>query len=396
MSKKIKTRFSNVIVCMLAFVMVLGLFPVTASAVTPVALPTASTVLVNGENVAFDAYNINDNNYFKLRDLAFVLNGTEKQFEVGYDTATRAITLTSGEPYTPDGSEMKSKGDGIKTPTPTTSKVYLDGEEVQFTAYNIEGNNYFKLRDVGQAFDFGVEWDGTKQTIVIETSKGYTPEILTAAQWKQIYLTEMQAAIAYAASVADDDDAWSKHDWRGRYSFLLEAFMLADLNFDGVPELIILGDGVSASSSMRIFTIYNGKAEMIFHDWGNEFTLYRKISDGSLAYMFYSGNSSDIDYWASIYLTDKSTPMDSRFSESAYVAEKSGALDDDYEFSETESTWSFGGKEVSHSEYDRLMDELQAGYQVVEYQPVMLRKSWDSTPSANELQAFLNSYVPEG
>ena len=46
------------------------------------AKPTASTVLVNGENVAFDAYNINDNNYFKLRDLAYILSGTEKQFEV--------------------------------------------------------------------------------------------------------------------------------------------------------------------------------------------------------------------------------------------------------------------------------------------------------------------------
>ena len=395
MSKKIKTRFSHALVCALAFVMVLGLFPVTASAVTPVALPTASTVLVNGENVAFDAYNINDNNYFKLRDLAFVLNGTEKQFEVGYDTATRAITLTSGERYTPDGSEMKSKGDGIKTPTPTTSKVYLDGEEVQFTAYNIDGNNYFKLRDVGQAFDFGVEWDGTKQTIVIETSKGYTPEILTAAQWKQIYLTEMQAAIAYSASLAEDDDAWSKHEWDGRFFFQISAFMLADLNFDGIPELMIFGDGASASEGMRIFTISNGKAEMILHGWGPAFTLYRKISDGSLAYIFNSGNGSDGSFWGSVFLTDKSTPMDTRFSESAYVAEYSVALDDDYEFSETESTWSFGGKEVSHSEYSRLMDELRAGYQIVEYEPVLLW-SWDSALSAYALQAFLNSYVPEG
>jgi hypothetical protein len=40
------------------------------------ASPTSSTVLVNGKNVAFDAYNINGNNYFKLRDLAYTLNGT--------------------------------------------------------------------------------------------------------------------------------------------------------------------------------------------------------------------------------------------------------------------------------------------------------------------------------
>jgi len=141
-----------------------------------VAKPTASTVLVNGENVAFDAYNIEGNNYFKLRDLAFILNGTEKQFEVGWDAANNAITLTSGKAYTPVGGEMTGKGTGDKRPTPTVSKIYLDGKEVQFTAYNIDGNNYFKLRDIGAAFDFGVTWDGAKNTIVIDTSIGYTPE----------------------------------------------------------------------------------------------------------------------------------------------------------------------------------------------------------------------------
>ncbi|MDR1616919.1 MAG: copper amine oxidase N-terminal domain-containing protein [Syntrophomonadaceae bacterium] len=140
------------------------------------AKPTASTVLVNGKNIAFDAYNINGNNYFKLRDLAYTLNGTEKQFDVGWDGAKNAISLTSGKAYTVTGGEMADKGAGDKTPTPTSSKIYLNGKDVTFTAYNIEGNNYFKLRDIGAAFDFGVTWDGAKNTIVIDTSKGYTPE----------------------------------------------------------------------------------------------------------------------------------------------------------------------------------------------------------------------------
>ena len=46
---------------------------------TLTATPTNSTVLVNGKSIAFDAYSINDNNYLKLRDLAYILNGTEKQ-----------------------------------------------------------------------------------------------------------------------------------------------------------------------------------------------------------------------------------------------------------------------------------------------------------------------------
>jgi len=141
-----------------------------------VAKPTASTVLVNGENVAFDAYNIDGSNYFKLRDIALTLSGTEKQFDVGWDGASNAISLTSSKPYTAVGGEMTGKGAGNKTPAPSDSKIILDGKEVRSTAYNIEGNNYFKLRDIAEAFDFSVVWDGARNTIVIDTSKGYTPE----------------------------------------------------------------------------------------------------------------------------------------------------------------------------------------------------------------------------
>ena len=85
--------------------------------------------------------------------------------------AVRYIVL-----YTVVGGEMEGKGGGVQTPALTSSKIIKDGVEVQFTAYNIGGNNYFKLRDIGAAFDFGVDWDGARNTIVIDTSKGYTPE----------------------------------------------------------------------------------------------------------------------------------------------------------------------------------------------------------------------------
>ena len=56
------------------------------------AAPTASMVLVDGSNIEFDAYLINDNNYFKLRDLAYVLSSTEKKFSVGYDNSLNTIS----------------------------------------------------------------------------------------------------------------------------------------------------------------------------------------------------------------------------------------------------------------------------------------------------------------
>ena len=140
------------------------------------ASPTSSTISVDGKNVVFDAYNINGNNYFKLRDLAYILASTGKQFEVIWDTETNSIILTSGKPYTIVGGEMTGKGTADKAVIATTAKVYLDGTEVNFMAYSIEGNNYFKLRDIGKALDFGVTWDWAEDTVIIDTSIGYVSE----------------------------------------------------------------------------------------------------------------------------------------------------------------------------------------------------------------------------
>jgi hypothetical protein len=141
--------------------------------------PTASTVIVNGTATAFEAYLIGGNNFFKLRDLAYSLNGSSKQFSVGWDGAANAISLTSGEPYQTEGGEM-AQGDGTaKTANPTTSRVFLDGRELSLTAYNIGGNNFFRLRDLMRELDIGVTWDAATSTIGIDTSIGYVEDTPT-------------------------------------------------------------------------------------------------------------------------------------------------------------------------------------------------------------------------
>ena len=57
----------------------------------------------------------------------------------------------------------------------STDRVYVNGSEIKCGVYKIEGANYFKLRDIGEAFDFGVDWDDASKTIAIDTGKGYTP-----------------------------------------------------------------------------------------------------------------------------------------------------------------------------------------------------------------------------
>ena len=58
---------------------------------------------------------------------------------------------------------------------PSTSQFYVDGQQIQAEAYNINGNNYYKLRDIAAAIDFGVTWDAATDTVYVDTTDRYTP-----------------------------------------------------------------------------------------------------------------------------------------------------------------------------------------------------------------------------
>jgi len=132
------------------------------------ARPTASTVIVNGDKVPFLAYNIGGYNFFRLRDIAYVLGGTSAQFSVGWDGAANVITLVSGEAYQSTGNELGGHRIGIATATPTDSSVFLNGQRVNFGAFNIGGYNFFRLRDLATVLGFEVEWIAETSTILID------------------------------------------------------------------------------------------------------------------------------------------------------------------------------------------------------------------------------------
>ena len=65
----------------------------------------------------------------------------------------------------------------IATPlTESSQKVTRDGQAVSLEGYNINGSNYFKLRDLGKAMDFGVTWNNDSRTVEIDSNAGYVEE----------------------------------------------------------------------------------------------------------------------------------------------------------------------------------------------------------------------------
>ncbi len=68
------------------------------------------------------------------------------------------------------------------TARPTTQTFYLKGEKINLTAYLIGGSNYVRLRDIGRAADFGVEYNASTNSVNIDPDAHYEQETASSAQ----------------------------------------------------------------------------------------------------------------------------------------------------------------------------------------------------------------------
>ena len=141
------------------------IFPVSAE--TNVVL-TNQAINLDNENQSIEAYNINGNNYLKLRDLAYILNGTSSQFRVGWDETTQTVDIMVDSCYLIIGNELQKGEDKSSTAQPSTQTIIINGQEnSSLSVYNIGGYNYFKLRDLSSALDFYVNYKEDTQTVII-------------------------------------------------------------------------------------------------------------------------------------------------------------------------------------------------------------------------------------
>lgn len=147
-----------------------------AAAGEGMAYASTQAVLIDGSSVTFQAYalkdaNGNDTNYIKIRDVAAALDGTAAQFNVGWDNA---VNIETGKPYnTRNGQEGTTPYAGDRTYTKSASTTKINGTEISLDAITLTddnggGHTYYKLRDLGDAIGFNVDWSNEKG-IFIET-----------------------------------------------------------------------------------------------------------------------------------------------------------------------------------------------------------------------------------
>ena len=173
------------------------------TATGPVAAnPVHVNMRINDRAMTVPAFNIGGNNYFRIRDIANMMMSTSAEFDVGWDG--RAILLYMGERIMSDDGVFDPgltvapalRGTAIirhypvaisdvagsyllaYAEEPLVAEVELPsgisgmpgtGREVTPLHFNINGYNFFMLREMGEILGFNVDWDASTNTILINT-----------------------------------------------------------------------------------------------------------------------------------------------------------------------------------------------------------------------------------
>ena len=178
--KNVKRSFRLILVVILAF-SILNIQVVTADSrgTGIIAFPVDYSFSVDDKSATLWGYEVGGGVYFKLRDLAMALSGTEKQFSVSWaaDGSYGEIDLSSGMAYAPVGRELKAPSQtGNTVAYPANAVFYCTGGRAAISAYIVNNAHYVKLSDLAATLKFASVCNEEMRTARIITS----PKIASA------------------------------------------------------------------------------------------------------------------------------------------------------------------------------------------------------------------------
>ncbi|MCD8390987.1 MAG: copper amine oxidase N-terminal domain-containing protein [Firmicutes bacterium] len=135
---------------------------------TVTASQSAAPIKVNGTTWDVSGYSVNNSNYYNIRDIAMILRNTGACFNVDWDSSLNAVAITTLTKYVIIGGELEGTLTNAQDIQENTAPIYVDGQLVELAAYNIDGSNYFQIRDLADIIGFTVDWDG--ESVLITTT----------------------------------------------------------------------------------------------------------------------------------------------------------------------------------------------------------------------------------
>ena len=131
-------------------------------------ISTTQAVTVNGEKVDFEGFNIEGFNYFKLEDVA-----AAGDKNVTFDGKTFTIEEAPAEETTAPTEATEATAETTEEAPAEEEAAVEEGTEettdVEYSSIEVEGVEYFKLRDLADIIGFGVDYDAATSTVVITT-----------------------------------------------------------------------------------------------------------------------------------------------------------------------------------------------------------------------------------
>ena len=157
-------RLCSLLLCLA----LLAALAVPALAVTVVR--SGQSLRVDGAPADCTAYNIDGYNYFRLRDLAGLLNGTDCRFNVVWDAGSGTVRVLTGEAYDASGDTPPGREDLSHTAVRSSRRLEIDGETVSsLSVYNIGGSNFFKLAELQRYLGYALDYDEESRCILLDT-----------------------------------------------------------------------------------------------------------------------------------------------------------------------------------------------------------------------------------
>lgn len=189
-----------------------------------IALPKMIKVKVNNKIYTAPSYVIGGENYLRLRDIAYMVNSTEKQFNINYNDVLDMFlmdTFRTSALYNPIGGELKGISANKKNAIPSKHNYTLDGSEINPSVYTIDGVDYLRLSDIADINDMGLTWDSKSNMAIINTEVSYNRKsnnndnkntVTVYGQIKSENKERFSGDNRYETAVAISKNGWEQSD----------------------------------------------------------------------------------------------------------------------------------------------------------------------------------------
>lgn len=237
------------------------------------AAPSKNTLSVQSESgikkvEAVPAYLYQDNNYFMLRDVGKIVG-----YRVNWDENKKQISMVKDE----SAQNLKGMSQPKQAESVTKSKqtLIIDGKEYSDKeCLNIDGYNYFRLRDMAEIMNFTCDWDNETNEILLTIGKETTAETPETELSVERFLDPdvnqkiIEEDVVYVSGSKNYEEVEKYMRENVDETFRANDYIITEDNLNGIlpgyNSLIMRLDvnGVSANYGY-LFTCLNDKAALI-------------------------------------------------------------------------------------------------------------------------------------